>query len=186
MQEQAEIANTLFERERFDEAFEEYRKMAETGSIEAQLRVAWMYQVGCGVKVNLTDARRWYLMAAESNSPEAQFYLGRLYRQEKKHQEAMNCFRKSAAQDYMPSIYQLGVMYEFSEGVGQDREEAYKYYEQAAKMGHLRAQRDMGLMMLKGHRGVKKIPQGILTLVGMFYEAIRLALKDPDSDRLLW
>jgi len=186
MQEQAGVANTLFEQERFVEAFEEYSKMANAGSVEAQLRVAWMYQTGHGVKMNLDDARCWYLMAAKSDSAEAQFHLGYFYELEKKYSEAMNCFRKSAVQNHMPSIYQLGVLYELGKGVERDKEEAYKCYEQAARMGHLRAQREMGLMIIKGYKGVKRIPQGILTLIRIPYKAVRLALKNIEDDRLRW
>lgn len=186
LQEQGAVANALFDKGMFIEALEKYRLLAEAGSVEAQMRLGWMYQTGRGVKVNLDEARQWYLKAAEGKSPEARFYLGRLYRQERQYQEAMSWFRQSAMQNYLPSIYQLGVMYELGEGVERDKEQAYKYYEQAAKMGHLRAQRDMGLLMIKGNRGFKQIPQGILTLARIPYSAISLALKDPQSDRIRW
>ena len=186
MQEQAELANALFEKGRFNEALEKYRLMAESGSVEAQLRLGWMYQTGHGAKADLNEARRWYLKAAESNSPEAQFYLGKLYRAEKLYQQAMNCFHKSAAQNYMPSVYQLGVMYELGEGVNIDKDKAHKYYNQAAQMGHLRAQRDIAVMMIKGHIGFKQIPRGLLMLPRLVYISLTLALKDSESDRIRW
>lgn len=186
MQEQAEVANALFEKGRFDEALKEYRKMAEVGSVEAQLRVGWMYYTGHGVEVDLNEARRWYLKAAESNSPEGQFYLGRFYRAQTLYQQAMNCFQKSASHNYMPSIYQSGVMYELGEGVAIDKDKAYKYYEQAARMGHLRSQREMARMIIKGHIGFEHIPRGIFMLARVLYNAIRLSWKDPESDRIRW
>jgi len=186
MQEQAKVANTLFKQERFDEAFKEYLKMAESHSIGAQVMVGWMYHTGRGVKMNMDDARYWYLIAAESNSPEAQFYLGRLYAQEEKYQDAISCFRESAMQNYIPAIYQMGMMYALGEGVDRNKEEAYKYYEQASKLGHLMSQREIGMMMVRGYKGVKKIPQGILILAQMLYNGVRLILKDPEDDRLRW
>jgi len=186
MQEQAGIANTLFKKGRFREALEKYLLVAEAGSIEAQLLVGWIYQVGRGVEKNLNESHYWFLKAIESNAPEAQFYLGRLYEQERKYQEAINCFRKSAMQNYLPSIYQMGTMYALGKGVVRNKEEAYKHYEQAANLGHLMAQREVGIMMVKGHRGVKKIPQGILTLMRIPYKVVRLALKNIEDDRLRW
>lgn len=186
LREQAEVANMLFQQGKFGEALEKYRIMADAGSIEAHLRVGWMYQTGRGAKVDLDEARRWYLKAAENNWPEAQFYLGRLFRSEKGYQHAMNCFQKSAEQNYMPSVYQLGVMYERGEGVGVNKDKAYQYYEQASRMGHLRAQRDLAVMMISGQAGFKRMFQGIFLLARVLYNTIKLGLKDPESDRLRW
>jgi TPR repeat protein len=186
MRQELETANALFENGRFDDALAEYRKMAEGGSIEAQLRIGWMYQTGSGVKVDWDQARHWYALAAKSNQPQAQFYLGRLYRAQEMFQEAVDCFQKAAEQNHMPSIYQLGVMYKRGEGMNRDVDAAYKYYGTAARMGHLRSQRDMAVLLLTGHLGLQHIPHGILLLVQLFYRAIKVYLEDPDGDRVRW
>lgn len=186
LEELAKVANALFAKGEYREALEKYRTMATAGSIEAQLRVGWMYHTGRGVKVDLHEARRWYLLAAEKDSPEAQFYLGKLYRQEGLYQEAMNLFQKSAEQNYMPSIYELGVMYELGEGVPKDTNKAYMYYDQSARMGHLKAQRDIAVAMIKAQFGIRLIPKGILMLPRIIYNVLRVGLKDTEWDRIRW
>ena len=186
MEDESLVANTLFDERRFSEAFEKYRILAEAGSVGAQLRVAWMLETGCGIVSNPEEARRWYFKAAEGNSPEGEFYLGRLHRADKLYQAALNCFHNSADQNYMPSIYQLGVMYELGEGTEINKDTAFKYYERAAIMGHLRAQREMAMMLIKGHAGFKRIPDGVLMLLRFLRDGIRAVLKDPDSDKIRW
>lgn len=186
LEEEFRLANTLFEHRRFTEAFKMYRLLAESGSTGAQLRVAWMLQTGSGVEANSDEAYRWYLKAAEQQSAEALFYLGRFKRAENKYQEALLYFQDSARQSYMPAVYQLGVMHEFGEGVEADKNKAFAYYHQAATMGHLRAERDKALLMIRGQLGVRGIAEGLLILVRVPYKGMKLILKDPESDNLRW
>ena len=44
----------------------------------------------------------------------------------------------------------LGLLYEYGNGVSQDNKQAYKYYEQAAIMGHDYGQCNLGFMYLNG------------------------------------
>jgi tetratricopeptide (TPR) repeat protein len=185
-EEKIRLANALFEQRRFSDAFEMYRVLAESGSVSVQLRVAWMLQTGCGVKSNSDEAYHWYLQAAESNSPEALFYIGRFKRAEKQYEQALQYFEASARQNYAPSIYQLGVMYELGEGVDADINKAFTYYDHAATMGHLRAQRDKAVFMLKGKFGLRRIPEGLLMLLRFFRNSIKLISEDPYSDNVRW
>jgi TPR repeat protein len=185
-EEHGPIANALFEKGKYKEALDRYLILAETGFVEAQLRVGWMYHTGHGVKVDLDQARRWYLRAAESNSLEAQFYLGTLYRTQKLYQEAMKLFEKCAERNYVPAIYQLGKMSELGEGVSVDKEKAQRYYKQAASMGHLMAERDIAVMMIRGHMGYSRVPQGLLMLVRVICSIFSLGLTNPNSDRIRW
>jgi hypothetical protein len=185
-EEQGPIADGLFQKGNYKEALERYRILAEAGFVEAQLRVAWMYHTGHGVNVDLDQARGWYLKAAQSNSLEAQFYLATLYRTEKLYMEGIKLFEKCAEQNYMPAIYQLGKMYELGEGVSLDKEKAQSYYRQAARMGHLTAQRELAVMMIRGQMGYGRVPQGVLMLIRVIVSGFRLGLIDPNSDRIRW
>jgi TPR repeat protein len=187
LDEQLDVANALLKRGLFHEAIEKYRVLAESGSVESQLRVGWMFHTGQGVKIDLDEARRWYLRAANSsNSPTVQFYLGTLNRDAHLYAEAMEYFERAASENYLPAIYQLGRMYESGEGVSADKDKAYKYYEHASAIGHLVARRDMAVMIIKGHLGLKQIPRGIFQLVRSLYDAIVLHWRDPDSDLIRW
>jgi uncharacterized protein len=176
-----EIAFTLFEEGHCEEAFERYLTLAEGGSTTAQLFVGWMYHAGQGVKRDLAEARRWYQKAADGNSM-GQFYLGTLFRSEHQYQAAVEWLEKSASQGYPPALYRLGRMYDTGEGVPADYERAYSYFERAAKMGHLLAQREVAVKMLKGHNGSLYVFKGLYLFIRVFFQGVLVAWKDLDSD----
>ena len=177
-----EAASKLFDSGQYGLAFAKYLPLAEGGSIGAQLRVGWMYHSGRGVGHDVEQARRWYIRAAEASSAEAQFYLGRLSWTEQRYQETIEMFERSASQNYGPALYQLGVMYLIGEGVKPDEHRAYRYFEKAAHLGHLFAQREMALRMIKGHDGVIGVFRGIFAFVRIVAAGLRLGARDPYSD----
>ncbi len=80
----------------------------------------------------------------------------------------------------------LGVMYDSGEGVMENKEKAYRYFEQAANMGHLFAQRKMVRKMIKGDLGIMQIPKGFCRLAKITWTVIRVGWVNPDSDRIRW
>lgn len=178
------IASELFDQGKYEDAFQKYIVLANAGSITAQLIIGWMYHSGLGVEKSLEEAQQWYQKAADANSSEGQFYLGTLYRSKQQYLQAVEWLTKSAAQKYMPASYRLGKMYDIGEGVNKDHIKAYEYFEQAAKMGHLFAQREIAVKMLKGHLGTINIIKGVFKFVRVLFAGARLASKDPDSDMI--
>jgi hypothetical protein len=61
-------------------AFAGFKKLAEQGDADAQLKLGIMYQLGRGVPTDEQQAAAWYRKAAEQGDPMAQFYLGDIYR----------------------------------------------------------------------------------------------------------
>lgn len=179
-----DAARTLFDAGKYQEALGQYRTLADRGSATAQLHLGWMYQEGLGVQRNTDEACQWYKKAAESGSPLGQFYLGTFYAREKNYQQAVVTLSKAAAQNYMPAIYRLGQMYDVGEGVAPDRKKALEYIEQAAKMGHLFAQRDIAGRMIKGDYGIIKIPQGLYRFVKILWAGVRIAHHDEHDERI--
>jgi len=179
-----QVASALLDDGKYEEAFERYRKLADAGSITAQLLVGWMYHAGQGVKQNLDEARRWYKKAADSNSAEGQFYLGGLYRSEHQYEEAIAWLQKSVAQEYVPALYRLGRMHDIGEGVDLDKDKAYRYLEQAAKMGHLFARREVAVKMIKGRGGLINIFKGLYMFARVLCGGAKVASRDPDSDMI--
>tara|TARA_B100001093_G_scaffold365109_1_gene349866 strand:- start:896 stop:1366 length:471 start_codon:yes stop_codon:yes gene_type:complete len=57
----------------------EMKALAESGDVEAQFYVAYMYEDGQGVPKNHKAAVKWYTKAAEQGLAEAQFKLGVMY-----------------------------------------------------------------------------------------------------------
>ena len=60
-------------------AVAEWRPLAESGDIEAQVALAGLYLSGTGVPADPASAVRWYRLAAERGDPVAQLNLGDLY-----------------------------------------------------------------------------------------------------------
>ena len=181
-----EVASNLFEQGKYEEALTRYLVLAEAGSTTAQVFVGWMYHEGRGIRKDLDEAQRWYSKAADAGSPVGQFYLGMLYWIEKKYRKAFEWLEKSASQGYSPAIYRLGTFYDLGEGGNLDKDNAYRCYEQAAEMGHLAAQKEMAVSMIKGYRGLLRIPQGVFMFARSLCKALTLAGSDPDSDRIRW
>ena len=180
------VASDLFEQGKYEEAFAKYRALAEAGSITAQVFVGWMYHEGRGIKKDLDQAHQWYDKAADAGSPIGQFYLGMLYWIEKKYQKALEWLEKSASQGYSPAIYRLGTFYDLGEGGNLNKDKAYRCFERAARMGHLGAKKEIAVSMMKGHRGLLRIPQGVFVFARSLCKAITLAGSDPHSDRIRW
>jgi len=184
MTEELKIAANLFDGERYEDALKKYRILAESGNITAQLRLGWMYHAGQGVERNLTEAQKWYEKAASTESAQAQFYLGALYRAKGEYQQAFELLKRSASQEYSPAMYFLGQLYCVGEGVELDRAKAFQYFEQAADKGHLFAQRNIAREMIKGRHGIMRIPMGFLLLVRVLCKGIKVTVRDPDSDTI--
>jgi len=183
--EDLKVAAQLFREERYEEAFEKYRILAERGTVTAQVLLGWMYQVGKGVQDNLAEAKKWYEEAAVSQSAQAQFYLGNLYRTTGEYKQVFEWLERSASQEYSPALYLLGQLYYVGEGVELDKQRASVYFKQAAEKGHLFAQRNIAYDMIKGRHGIARIPFGFLLMVRGLWRVIKVTLNDPNSDSIL-
>jgi hypothetical protein len=120
-----------------------------------------MYQSGKGVQRDLDEAEGWYQRAVHSDPQRAEFYLASVYMEKHDFQQALEWFERSASRGYAAATYQLGRIYRFGVGVGVDRQRGFEYIEQAAQKGHLFARRDIAREMLRGHRGLSRIPSGL-------------------------
>lgn len=74
--------------------------------------------------------------SADLGSAPAQALLGRVLRQTDSTDEALEYFRRSAAQGYTEAQFELGAMYAAGEGVGRDPAEARRWMTRAAQAGH--------------------------------------------------
>lgn len=81
----------------------------------------------------------------------AQFSLGSvLYYGSNETAQAVEWFRKAAAQDYAAAEFQMGQLYDFGFGVGQSDVDALAWYRKAAEHGSAAAQRTLGDFYRKG------------------------------------
>lgn len=166
-----------------------YRKAAEQGHMDAQLKLGWMYYDGKGVPKDAAQAVTWWRKAAEQGNAEAQRRLGVSYLHgdgiasstqnpfdvfSKENEDiGIGWLRKAATQGDVEAQLILGE--HLREGkIGQngrqlppdagDYAEAVSWYRKAAEQGNVDAQYKLGLAYAGGE-GVPKDPtQGVAWL----------------------
>jgi TPR repeat protein len=105
---------------------------------------------------DLTEAAKWYTLAANQGHAGAQFCLGQMYRQgwgvTKNEEEAVKCLTKAAEQGHTGAQFWLGIMYQEGVGGTKDLKKAVEYYTLAAKQEHEVAHNCLKDMACKGNR----------------------------------
>jgi TPR repeat protein len=76
---------------------------------------------------------------------------------EKDHVEAVKWYHKAAEQGHADAQFNLGVCFEYGQGVANDPDEAVKWYHKAAEQGNAGAQFNLGWCFKNGE-GVEKYP----------------------------
>jgi TPR repeat protein len=107
---------------------------AEKGNPDAISQMADRYRAGDGVEKNPSDALKLYTLAAEKGSKDAQFYLAEAYRYgsdglEKNISEALKWYKIAAENDHYEAMSELGFIYYRGEGVTQDYNEAFYWFQ---------------------------------------------------------
>lgn len=125
----------------------------------AMFQLGALYDSGEGVPKSEQAVLKWYRLAAEHGSPEAQFTLGVVYTGgkgvPKNEGEALKWYRLAAAQGLPQGQVNLGFMYANGQGVPKDEGEALRWYRLAAQQGFHTGQFNLGLMYANG-QGVPK------------------------------
>lgn len=113
--------------------FEWYKDAAYDGDVDAQIRLAQLYEYGTGVQQSFRLAIEWYEKAAAQNLSYAQFQLGMHYYLDGNAARGVKWFRKAAQQNYAHAQFYLGIMYAYGSGVeGKDIGKALYWFKQAA------------------------------------------------------
>jgi len=170
-------ARGLYHAGRYDEAYARYGILAEQGDTEAQLILGRMLAEGLGAERDSVASENWYRCAARKGLPEAQHRLGYLA-----YQRHDYSYREAASQGYLPALWRLAWLYRQGKGVPLDINKAYALFDQAAKAGHVFAQRDLALLLLRGKRGFLEVFRGLMLLARCILDGIKVAWKaDPDE-----
>lgn len=180
----ARNAARLYTQSRFEEAFGQYKLLAEKGYAEPQYFLGWLYYGGYGVARNESEAYKWFERAAIQGLDVAEFYCGRVLAFQNRYSDAFTWFSKSASKGYSPSLYWLGLIYSRGLGVERDKDRAYEYYRQASEKGHIWAKREIARFHLKGRRGFIGVFKGAIIFISAAAEALRVGLRDRCSVRL--
>jgi len=177
-------AYDLLEAGRYDEAYAQFRKLADAGDGWASLYLGWMMQKGLGHQADAAKAERFYLDAHERSVLDAQYYLGCLYRSLKRYREAFHHLEGAASRGHPSAAYWAFVMCSDGEGVPRDEDKASQLLRQAADLGHVYAKRDLAKRMARGKFGLSKIPLGVFSLIANFFSAAGIASSNLEDVRL--
>lgn len=117
--------------------FNAIARKAETGDMEAQYRLAELYETGRGIPKDFEAAARWYRSAANQGDSNAMHRLGSL---------------RYRGKGFPPQTWgDITWLMVNGEGIRQDFPEALMWYEKAAALGHPRSRTSLGFMHNGGH-----------------------------------
>lgn len=136
-----------------------FRKAAELGQADAQIRYGIALMNGKGVAQDRRQGFAWFEKAARQGSARGQYYLGSAYYNglgtpTDVHQ-AVYWFEKSAAGDHAYGQLALGSMYALGKGKPKNEHEAFQWFDKSARQGTPEAQYLLGMLYLEGS-GVPK------------------------------
>jgi TPR repeat protein len=158
-----------------EEAILYFRKAAEQGHAEAQLRLGSNYEFGEGVAKNPLEAAKWYRKVAEQGNLGAQMALARMYASgdgmAKDPAEAAKWTRMAAEQEdsndkdrrllIYRAQYTLGLMCQNGEGLAKDVATAVKWFHKAADIGNAEAMDHLGAMYEDGSGVTQDVVEAI-------------------------
>ncbi|MDE2113151.1 MAG: sel1 repeat family protein [Alphaproteobacteria bacterium] len=148
-----------FNAEKYAEAARLLRNPAESGVVDAQLKLAWMYVNARGVPRDFEQALRWYRAAADRGNPDGENWVGVFYQRgwgtPKDDVQAAKWYRKAAEAGNSFAAYNLGVLYASGAGVNKDFGQAASWYRRAAEAGNSDAADALGMLYEVGS-GVKQ------------------------------
>jgi len=172
-------AADLYQSGDLDEARSIYFELANSGSIVSQRFLGWMFYRGDGVEVNKSEALRWFTKAAEQGDLEAMFGMARVYMSQKYNQKAFVWYQKSATEGFLPSMYWEARFYREGIEVDQDREIAYRRFNEAATKGHLQSMREVSIMLITGYKGIFGVIKGLALFAKFIVLTIKQGFIDP-------
>jgi hypothetical protein len=112
-----------------------WEKAAQLGNAEAMYNLAFSFEKGRGVKLNLKKAMHFYRMSADMGDAVSQKRLGVLLCNLKNFEEGFRYVKLSAEQGWTPGERELGWCYELGDGVDADVQEAKHWFMRAAAKG---------------------------------------------------
>ncbi len=159
---------------------------ATLGEVDAQYLLGKCYAEGTGVGQNLSEAIKWFKLAAIKCHTEAEFELGICYNEgkgvKKNNKTAIDFFIKAAKKNHLGARYQLGCNYLEGKGVLKDVERAIILFALAAEEGYELAWQALDNWM----NDSKKENSDIYCVIGVQYHRGEYFAKNLDRAVKLW
>jgi TPR repeat protein len=133
-----------------------FKKLAESGDVEAMLKLGARYREGRQVALSRNDreAVHWFRKAAEQGDARGQFFIGDAYDKGRgvpqDKTEAVRWYRMAAEKGDVDAQFTMGIMYHLGEGVVNDKVEALHWFRMAAERGYMSAQTLLGQIYASG------------------------------------
>lgn len=140
------------------QAFDWYKKAAQLGDAQAQMKVGRFYRDGKGCKKNLNLAEHWLLKAAAQGKGAAAFNLGYLYKKDwdkQDYQKSMLFFKQALKRGIVNSYASIGWMYQQGLGVKKSNAAAIRWFKLGIEKGDKRSHQALGWMLQNGAGCVK-------------------------------
>lgn len=180
-----ERTKLYFENRNYKDALTLYLRLAETEWGKRYYdRIGWMYEFGMGVEKDIQKAEYWYERSAKADCAAGYYSLASMRFRAGRTDEVLVLMEQAGARGYAPALFHLGQMHRFGKGVPVDRVRAYEYFEKAAAQGHLFAQRAIAQRLIRGDRGVWRIPIGLFMVPRILWMGFKLKLTNQGDDRL--
>jgi uncharacterized protein len=138
-------------------AFNWFLEASNHGHEPSKYYTGLYYQHGRGVTKNIELAIKYYQEAAMKNDKNAQYHLAMIKFQDKdkNYHEIYDLLIKAANQNHPNAQYNLAVMFHKGDGVIENLQKAFEWYEKAAEAGMPMAQYNLGMLYFEG-QAVKK------------------------------
>jgi uncharacterized protein len=154
-----------------------FQKAAQKGSSNAMYQLAYVYEYGDYVKVNLQEAIQWYEKSTSAGNVDAAESLAKLYSEgdtmgpgKPEPQKAAKYFRRAMDLGSKTAGFQLAELIRNGKVISQTPDEALKLYEQALATGSLAAAAKLSDIYLKGGlvtKDLKKAEQYALKAIAL-------------------
>ena len=137
------------------QAIKYYREAADLNEPNALWSLGVLYKDGVDgiIEQNIEQAKDLFLGAANQWHAPAQVYLGNIYREEQRYQEAIELYTQAALQNNQFGQYNLGYMYENGLGTNVNYEAAEFWYRKAMEQNHALSYCALGFMQHRGLTG---------------------------------
>jgi TPR repeat protein len=140
--------------------------LAESGNVEAQFLLGYMYFADCEYPFSDSVARDWLVKAREQGHARASYYLAWFPDEDGvsciDDAESMSLLIEAGERGAVEAQRILGAYFATGDWIGpKDEVKAVEWYTKAAEQGHTESQYDLGLMTLQGEGTAKNTLKGM-------------------------
>lgn len=151
---------------------------------EAQLQLGYLYQEGLGGEANKEKSQEIFQVLADANDPQGSYFLAKLLLSSQKFPEAVNYFEKSARLGHVSGAYWAAALHGGLHEYPTDIQKRRFFLENAAKLGHIYAKRDLALEDAKTASTFPQRCAAYLRYLIVLLKGIALTLRDRHDFRI--